>query len=153
MAELRGAWTEKQLERFLNESRIPIRLSVHRGDGSLWMVALWYRYRNGSFECATPANAAVVKFLQSGSSVAFDISTNDPPYRGVRGNGGAALSPDEDKETLRALIDRYLGGIDSPLAEWLLTDESDAIRIRIQPNELYCWDYSDRVGDDATSMA
>lgn len=153
MAELRGAWTENELETFLDESRIPIRLSVHRGDGSLWMVALWYRYRNGSFECATPANTALVEFLRGGSSVAFDVSTNDPPYRGVRGNGGAALSPDEDEETLRALIDRYLGEFDSPLAEWLLTDESGVIRIRIQPNELYTWDYSGRVREDGTPSA
>ena len=108
----------------------------------MWMVALWYRYRNGSFECVTPANAALVTFLRGGSSVAFDVSTNDAPYRGVRGNGGAALSPDKGRETLRALIDRYLGGTESPLAHWLLTDEGDMIRIRIRPNELFCWDYS-----------
>lgn len=142
MAELRGTWNERELERFLTESRIPIRLAVHRGDGSMWMVALWYRYRDGSFECVTPMNAALVEFLRSGSSVAFDVSTNDPPYRGVRGNGGAALSPDEDRETLVALIDRYLGGTESSLADLLLTDEGGMIRIRIQPNEMYCWDYS-----------
>lgn len=142
MAELRGAWTDRELERFLTESRIPIRLAVHRGDGSMWMVALWYRYRNGSFECVTPTNAVLVEFLRGGSSVAFDVSTNDPPYRGVRGNGGAGLSPDEDRETLRALIDRYLGGTDSPLADSLLTAESGMTRIRIHPNEWYCWDYA-----------
>lgn len=147
MAELHGAWDGDRLETFLRESTIPIRISTHRGDGSLWIVALWYQYRNGSFECATWANADVVRFLRNDSEVAFDISTNRPPYRGVRGSGTAAMSPDEDKATLRALIERYLGGTDSALAEWLLNDARDETRIRIQPEEMYSWDYAERMGD------
>lgn len=99
------------------------------------MVALWYRYQNGSFECATPTNAAVVEFLRNDSKVAFDISTNHRPYRGVRGNCTSAMSPDKDKGTLQVLIEKYRGEIDSPLAEWLLNDDSVVIRIRIQPKE------------------
>ncbi|WP_254521474.1 pyridoxamine 5'-phosphate oxidase family protein [Natrinema caseinilyticum] len=153
MAKITGAWTERQLEAFLDESRIPIRLSTQRGDGSMWMVALWYQYRDGSFECATWANADVVRFLRSDAEVAFEISTNHPPYRGVRGNGTAAMSPDRNKETLRALIERYLGGTDSSLAEWLLRDARDEIRIRIQPNEMYSWDYTDRMRDLSSPTA
>lgn len=153
MSELAGAWTDGQLEDFLDESRIPIRLATQRGDGSLWMVALWYRYRDGSFECATWANAHVVRFLRNDSEVAFDVSTNHPPYRGVRGNGTAALSPDRDKVTLRALIERYLGGTDSALAEWLLSDTRDEMRIRIQPHELYTWDYTARMSEIETPSA
>lgn len=145
MVEPDGAWSESQLETFLEESRVPIRLSTHRGDGSLWMVTLWYRYRDGLFECATGADAAIVRLLRNDSEVAFDISTNEPPYRGVRGNGTAAMSPDEDKETLRALIERYLGGTESPLAKRLLHDDREEIRIRIQPHELYAWDFTDRM--------
>jgi nitroimidazol reductase NimA-like FMN-containing flavoprotein (pyridoxamine 5'-phosphate oxidase superfamily) len=145
MTRITGAWDERQLETFLEESRIPIRIAVHRGDGSLWMVALWYRYRNGSFECATWANADVVRFIRGDSEVAFEISTNQPPYRGVRGNGTASMSPDREKATLRALVERYLGGTDSSLAEWLLSDERDEIRIRIQPDAMYSWDYTDRM--------
>lgn len=153
MVTVDGAWTEDQLDDFLEESRIPIRLATHRGDGSLWMVALWYRYRDDSFECATWANAHIVRFLQGDSEVAFDISTNRPPYRGVRGNGTATLSPDKNKATLRALVDRYLGDADSSLGEWLLSDAREEIRVHIYPNELYSWDYTDRmrgVGNSTT---
>lgn len=142
MAKLSGAWSQTQLEEFLAEASILIRLSVHRGDGSLWVVALWYRYQHGAFECATPADAAVVTFLRNDSAVAFDVSTNHPPYRGVRGHGSAAQSPDEGKETLRAVIDRFDGKTTSSLAEQLLIDAGDVIRIRIQPLEMYSWDYS-----------
>ena len=133
------------IEEFLDEERIPIRISTQRGDGSLWMVTLWYRYRDGLFECATWANADVVRFLGSDSEVAFDVSTNRPPYRGVRGNGTAATSPDRGKSTLRALVERYLGGTESELAEWLLSDAREEVRIRIQPHEMYSWDYTDRM--------
>ena len=145
MATVSGAWSETRLEAFLEEARVPIRIATHRRDGSLWMVALWYRYRNGSFECATGANAHIVRFLEGDPQVAFDVSTNDPPYRGVRGNGTATLAADEEKTTLRALIERYLGDTDSPLAKSLLSDDREEVRIRIDPNEMHSWDYSKRM--------
>ena len=149
MARLLGAWDTERLEAFLTETTIPVRIATHRGDGSLWMVTLWYRYRDGSFDCATWADADIVRFLEDDSEVAFDVSTNDPPYRGVRGNGTAAMSPDEDKVVLRSLIERYLGGTDSSLAEWLLADDREEVHIRIQPESMYSWDYADRMGGDA----
>ncbi|WP_435348928.1 pyridoxamine 5'-phosphate oxidase family protein [Haloarchaeobius sp. HRN-SO-5] len=145
MVRLSGAWTADELDEFLQESTIPIRIATQRGDGSLWLVTLWYRFRDGSFECATWADADIVRFLRGDSEVAFEVSTNHPPYRGVRGNGTATLAPDTDKQVLRALMTRYLGGTDSPLADWLLGDARDEIRIRIQPNQMYSWDYSDRM--------
>ena len=149
MARLFGAWDAERLEAFLTKTTIPVRIATHRGDGSLWMVTLWYRYRDGSFDCATWADADIVRFLENDSEVAFDISTNDPPYRGVRGNGTAAMSPDDDKVVLRSLIERYLGGTDSSLAEWLLADDREEVHIRIQPESMYSWDYADRMGGDA----
>lgn len=145
MVEISGAWSEAEVETFLHESTIPIRLCTHRPDESLWTVTLWYRYRNGSFECATWANAHVVRYLRNDSEVAFDVSTNDPPYRGVRGNGSAALSVDEDKAVLRDLVERYLGGTDSSLGEWLLDDARAEVRIRVQPRVIHSWDYTDRM--------
>ncbi|MBX0296838.1 pyridoxamine 5'-phosphate oxidase family protein [Haloarcula nitratireducens] len=145
MTTITGVWSETELEDFLEESRIPIRIATQRGDGTLWMVALWYQYRNDSFECATWSNAHIVRFLESDPEVAFDVSTNQPPYRGVRGNGTATMSSDKTKTTLKALIERYLEDTESALAEWLLSDTRDEIRIRIQPNEMYSWDYTNRM--------
>lgn len=143
MVRISGTWDDDQLETFLRESKIPIRLSSHRPDASLWLVALWYRYRDGSFECATWEDAKIVQYLRNDSEVAFDVSTNESPYRGVRGNGTATMSPDTDKEVLRGLIERYGVERESPLAEWLLDDAREGIRIRVQPRVMYSWDYSD----------
>ncbi len=144
--EFRGSWTEPEVTAFLEEATIPIRLATHRPDGSLWLVTLWYRYRDGMLECATGASSALVRFLRHDPAVAFEVSTNDVPYRGVRGNGTADLAPDTDKAVLRALLERYLGGTDSDLAVWLLDDAREEIRIRIEPHEIYSWDYSERMG-------
>lgn len=145
MTQFRGAWTEAEAIEFLEEVTVPIRIATHRPDGSLWMVALWYRYRDGSFDCATWANADIVHFLWNDSEIAFEISTNEPPYRGVRRNGTTSMSPDRDKAVLRDLMERYLGGTESSLARWLLADEREEIRIRISPRVVYSWDYTERM--------
>ncbi|AFO58076.1 MULTISPECIES: pyridoxamine 5'-phosphate oxidase [Natrinema] len=148
MTDFRGAWTEADVETFLRETTVPIRLGTRRPDGSLWLVTLWVRYRDGTLECATQANADVVRFLRNDPEIGFDISTNDIPYRGIRGTGTADIEPD-GKPVLRDLVERYLGGTDSPLAEWLLAEDREEVTIRIEPREVYSWDYSDRMGDDS----
>ena len=73
------------------------------------------------------------------------MSTNDPPYRGVRGAGSATVAPDEDKETLRTMLERYLGGTDSELAEILLAPGREEVRIEVEVDRAYTWDFSDRM--------
>ena len=146
MVRFSGAWSADEVEEFLRKVTIPIRIAAHRPDESLWIVTLWYRYREGNFECATWADADVVRYLRNDAEVGFEVSTNEPPYRGVRGHGSAGLSPDREKAVLRDLLERYLGGTDSSLARWLLDDDRDEVRIRIQPRVIYSWDYSDRMG-------
>lgn len=145
MTDYAGAWTETRVEAFLEETTVPVRLATHRPDDSLWLVALWYRYRDGELECATWAGADVVRFLRHDPDVAFDVSTNHPPYRGVRGAGTAKLSRDRDKRVLRDLLKRYLGSTDSELAAWLLDEDRKEVRIRVSPRRVYSWDYSERM--------
>lgn len=150
MTEFSGAWSPEEVDAFLREVTVPVRVATHRPDGSLWMVALWYRYRDGAFECATWANAHVVEYLRNDSEVAFDVSTNRPAYRGVRGNGTASLAPDRGKAVLRSLVERYLGGTDSALARWLLDDAREEVRVRVHPREVHSWDYTERMREVAT---
>ncbi|UPW00229.1 pyridoxamine 5'-phosphate oxidase family protein [Halorussus gelatinilyticus] len=145
MTKFTGAWSEREVEEYLRSATVPLRLACHRPDESLWMVALWYRYREGFFECSTWAEADVVTYLRNDAEVAFEVSENHPPYRGVRGNGSTGLSVDEDKGVLRDLLERYLGGTDSELAEWLLSPDREEVRIRVRPRRIHSWDYSDRM--------
>jgi hypothetical protein len=77
--------------------------------------------------------------------VGIDVSTNDAPSRGIRGTGTAVLSRDGGEEVLRDLIQRYLGGTDSSLAQRLLSGDREEVLIRIDPDEIYSWDYTDRI--------
>ena len=147
MVALTGDFSRDETAAFLDETTVPLRLACHTGDGHPWIVTLWYVHRDGDLYCATSDDAQVVAFVRSDSAVAFDVSTNDPPYRGVRGHGNATVKADPDKTLLREVIERYLGDTDSPLARRLLSPDRDEVRIRITPERLYGWDYTERMRD------
>ncbi len=140
-----GAWSEAEAESYLAESTVPIRLGCRTPGGGLWMLSLWYRYRDEAFHCATGADADIVRYLESDPDVSFEVSDNEPPYRGVRGAGTAILERDEGKTLLEELLKRYLGGTDNRLADRLLHADREEVRIRIEPNKLYSWDFTDRM--------
>ncbi|MFC5366435.1 pyridoxamine 5'-phosphate oxidase family protein [Salinirubrum litoreum] len=148
--EFTGAWDRESVADFLAEHAIPVRLACRRPSGDLWMLSLWFEYdaEAGTLHCATKADADVVRFLRADAGVAFEISTNRPPYRGVRGAGTATLAPDAEKTRLRSLLDRYLGGTDSDLAEQLLRPEREEVEITIRPTSVYSWDFSERMASE-----
>lgn len=143
MTEFSGVWDEQAVTAFLTDAVVPIRLACHRGE-ELWMLSLWYEY-DGAFHCATGADADVVRWLREDDAVAFEVSTNDPPYRGVRGNGTVTLTTDDGKSRLRSLMTRYLGGTDHELGKRLLQKEREEVHIEIRPAKLYSWDFSGRM--------
>ena len=140
-----GAWDRAETEEFLVETTVPVRLSCRRPAGDLWMLSLWFVYREDALWCATSAAANVVEYLTDDNQIAFEISTNQPPYKGVRGNGTATIRPDEDKQLLRSLLERYLDGTDSPLAKRLLSPTREEVKIRIEPEKVYTWDFTDQM--------
>jgi len=142
-----GAWSRDGVASFLRETTVPVRLSCRTPADRLWMLSLWYEYRDGRLWCATAADADVVEYLRADDEVAFEVSTNEPPYRGVRGNGVARVEDDGGKELLTTLLERYLGGTDSSLADRLLDENREEVRIAIEPRRAFSWDYSARMAD------
>ena len=142
-----GAWSPAEATAFLETTRVPIRIACQTPSGALWLVSLWYRFADGSLQCATSSRADIVTYLAASPHVAFEVSTNRPPYRGVRGNGTAELRPDTDKDLLRSLVEQYLGGTESALAGSLLAPGRPETAIDIEPARLYTWDFSDRMAD------
>jgi nitroimidazol reductase NimA-like FMN-containing flavoprotein (pyridoxamine 5'-phosphate oxidase superfamily) len=140
-----GPWDRARVDEFLTDARVPVRLGCRTPADHPWIVSLWFSW-DGALHCATSAEADLVDFLAHDDHVSFEVSTNDPPYKGVRGRGRATVSPDAEKELLRALLERYLGGVDNPTADRLLRPEREEVRIRIEPERLHTWDYSKRMG-------
>ncbi len=143
--QIRGDHSAATIESFLSSQTIPVRLGCETPTGHPWLVSLWYLYRDDRLWCATEADAAVVSYLEYDPEVAFEVSTNDPPYAGVRGRGTATIEPDPEKTLLRDLLERYLGGTDSDLGRRLLVDDRDEVTIAIEPAVVYGWDYADRM--------
>jgi hypothetical protein len=152
MVRYTGPWDEAGVAAFLDDAVVPVRLAVRTPDGPLWMLSLWFVHREGSLWCATAADADVVSYVAADAGVAFEVSTNDPPYRGVRGNGVATVLPD-GKHLLRDLLVRYLGGTDSPLARRLLDPDREEVRIRVDPRRVHSWDYTGRMRDAVAEAA
>ena len=152
--KLTGPWDHKRVDEFLATARIPVRLGCHTPAGDPWIVSLWFRW-DGAVHCATSADADLVSFLAADEYVSFEVSTNDPPYAGVRGRGRATIEPDTDKRLLRTLFERYLDGTDNDLANVLLDPDREEVHVQIEPDRLHTWDFSGRMpsrtADDDTA--
>lgn len=169
-----GPWSVEEVGAFLDAARVPVRLGCHTPSGHLWMLSLWFAWVDADesdgadggaapvdeaatagedaaatpeLRCATSADAAVVEYLRNDPEVAFEVSTNDAPYKGVRGRGTASIEPDTDKRLLRSLFERYLGGTDNDLGAFLLDPDREEVRIRIRPERLHSWDFTERMAD------
>lgn len=97
-------------------------------------------------EVATYFSAATLPLRLSyrlGDDVAFDVSDNDGPYRGVRGAGRVTTEADAEKALLRTLLARYLGRTGGSLGERLLSPDRREVRLRIAPRQIHSWDYGD----------
>ena len=138
-------------EAFLSEASIPLRLSIADGDQPI-IVPLWYLYEDGRFWCACHETSYLVKRIRAQSTpdannvaCAFDISTNEPPYKGVRGAGRVSLVSEQGADRLRSLLDRYLGDTDSDFANWLLSRADGEEALCIEPDRISSWDFTARM--------
>ena len=145
LMQIRGSLDREEIEQFLTDCNIPIRIACRTPGDRLWMLSLWFRYRDGGVYCATSKGAAVVSYLEYDDRIAFEVSTNQPPYRGVRGGGRATISDDPEKAVLRELLERYLGETDTPLGSRLLSDNREEVTISIDPSVVFGWDFTDRM--------
>ena len=135
------------IEKYLQETKIPIRLSCVMESGWPAVLSLWYLFEKGSLYCATPENAKVVSYLRAEPRCSFEVASDQPPYCGVRGRAVATVDPGRGVEILERLLYRYLGGINKPLAKKLLGRPRPEVAIRLDPQSFYTWNFSDRMAD------
>src|SRR5512139_890879 len=107
MKAIAGPWSLGDIETYLAEAAVPIRLAYLGRSGWPTVQSLWYLYDAGALWCATQATARIVWHLTRDARCAFEIAPNQPPYRGVRGRGRAAIDTTNGPAILRALIRRY----------------------------------------------
>lgn len=144
---LSGPWDEVKIGAFLQDQIIPMRLSCVGEDGFPRVVSVWFGYDGEVFRSVSHQSSQLVKLLRRSEQVGFEIAADTPPYRGVRGQGVASLSPQHAEGVLNAMLQRYLGGTESSLAQWLLSRVEEEVVVTISPLRLFSWDYSDRMQD------
>ena len=128
----------------LPDSTIPIRIAFIKPTGVPSVISLWYEQINGKIYCATQKTAKIVSYLQNNPSCGFEIATDKPPYRGIRGEGIAKIN-DNGSEILEILIDKYLGNKESNLSKFLRNNSKTEVAIEITPEKFYNYDYSKRM--------
>jgi hypothetical protein len=143
----KGPWSKNEIERFLQQTRVPLRLACNGVTGHPVLVSLWFLPRDDILWCATRRTASVVSHLRRDRRCAFEAAQETTPYRGVRGQGLAELHDERGEEILRLLIDRYLEDPTSRLARWLLSRARQETAIAIEPLTLLSWDFRERMGD------
>jgi len=127
------------------DTKIPIRISYLKPDGTPNIISLWYTQINDKIYCATQKSAKIVSFLQNNPICGFEIATDKPPYKGVRGNGIAKILNDEGADVLKILMEKYLGKKESTLSQYLKNNSSTEVAIEITPQKISNYDYSKRM--------
>lgn len=142
-----GPWDADRIAEFLSSAVIPIRIASSGRQGPM-VQSLWFAYADAALWCCTQRDSLLAKRLRRDDLVGFEVSGDQPPYRGVRGRGRAELVDDAAASLLPQLIERYLGeeGSQAPLARWLLGRLDSETAIRIHSITATSWDYSGRMG-------
>ena len=138
-------------QEFLHSVRVPLRLGLARDDQPI-IVPLWFVYEGERLWCACHRSSYVVRRIREqtrdpmlGLVCAFDISTNDPPYRGIRGTGQVTLVEELGGEKLSRLTGRYLDDASSGFASWLLSRSDEEVALCISATDVKAWDFTARM--------
>ena len=145
----KGPWSTAEIERFLAETLVPMRLACQGETGFPVLASLWFVPEGTTIWCATQQGARVATLLERDARCAFEIARDDPPYRGVRGQALARLVPARGEAVLRRAIDRYLGDTRPGFARWLLSRVESETAIAIEPRQLLSWDFGARMDEGA----
>jgi hypothetical protein len=129
---------------FLARTVLPLRLAVVDARGQPRIVSLWFEWDGTYVWCATQAHSQLARYVEGSSSCAFEVSTNDAPYRGARGRGDTELT-DDGSSVLERLIERYDIAPESRFAQWLRSRAANEVAIRLRPVRMSHWDFTGRM--------
>jgi len=141
-----GSLTERG-EKFLEETKIPVRLGTINNSNFPITTSLWYLYKERKIYCATINDAKIVEYLTQNNRCGFEIAGDKPPYKGIRGFGYADLDYSQGGDVLIAILDKYEVNRNSKLYNFLISRIEQEVAIIIKPVKLYSWDYTTRMKD------
>lgn len=146
----KSKWQAEEVIQFLSESRTPLRLASMDDQGYPQITSLWYLIRNGCLLCCTQPQSVIARQLLSNPRVGLEVAVNDPPYRGVSGQGDARVVQGDAQALLSELAERYLPGRDPDLKKWLLSRAETEVILEVTPRHLTSWDFRARMTAEPT---
>lgn len=152
VATLRGPFSPAEVDDFLDGAVIPMRLAAVGPTGWPLVVSLWFIRHGDEILAATRPNSTLVAFLQRERRCGFEIAGDEPPYRGVRGRAEILIDENAGGPVLELLLNKYLGGTTSPLAQKLLARAADEVCLRLRPKSIIGWDFSSRMSDSLDDL-
>lgn len=141
----KSQWNQIQIEDFLASVNIPMRLAFLDKHNEPMVCSLWFMFDGKTLWSASHKNAYVIRCLKQIKKVSFEVSTNDYPYKGVRGKAEVKLSTDNASYVLNQLIEKYLADGNEALASWLMSRADNEYILKITPLTMNAWDFSDRM--------
>ena len=141
----KSKWAAAEIVQYLSESRHPLRLASVDDQGYPQITSLWYTIREGTFLCCTQPQSVIARQLRSNPRVGLEVAVNEPPYRGVSGQGDARIVEGDAMGLLSELAERYLPGQDGDLKKWLLSRADTEVILEVKPQHLTSWDFRSRM--------
>ena len=136
-----------QINSFIPDVKIPIRVGFVKSNGVPAVVSLWYVCKYGKIYCAVQKTAKIVLYLQKNSMCGFEIAADKPPYKGIRAEGTVHILNETGAYVLDLLIDKYLGEKESTLSKFLRNNAKTEVAIEITPQKIFNYDYSERMNN------
>ncbi len=140
-----SAWSADQIQIYLRDTEIPIRLACLNGRGVPLICSLWYLFNGRTIQCSTQVNAKIVALLENDPRCGFEVAGDLMPYCGVRGQGFVSLSAKQGPDVLEKLIKRYLHSNSGEFANWLRSRSKSEVAITIKPQWVTSWDFTRRM--------
>ncbi|MGI9566605.1 MAG: pyridoxamine 5'-phosphate oxidase family protein [Nitrosopumilus sp.] len=137
----------EQINRFIPDVKIPIRLGFIKSNNVPAVISLWYVCNGSKIYCAVQKTAKIVAYLQKSPICGFEIAADKPPYKGMRGEGTVQILNETGAYVLDLLIDKYLGEKESTLSKFLKNNSKTEVALQITPQKIFNYDYSERMKD------
>lgn len=141
----RGLLDASGVHAYVDNTPIPLKLSVLTESGWPLLCSLWVVSDGETLLLATKASAKVVECLTRDPRCAFELSSEQPPYVGIRGRALATIDPSRGRDVLDQLLLRYLGSLDVPLAKQLRGDADQEVAIVLDLQMVFSWDFTKRM--------
>ena len=135
----------EEIDKFISDSKIPIRIAFMKSNSLPAVVSLWYVCKDGKIYCATQKTAKIVSYLKKNPLCGFEIAADKPPYKGVRGEGNVQILNETGPYVLDLLMEKYLGEKESTLSKFLRDNSKTEVAIEITPQKIFHYDYSKRM--------